>query len=348
MTSSEQHSPAGPGALAGYLAAMEGEGAPLLGHLVLYSIFEGQVTPDGIERWFAELGLDPAFLPGVIRPVDVFEKITGPSGVRRVYPIGPKVTRQQRREGVKGREATLMVRHVSRDGGQIVRHLVREVRDEEATRLSYDTRLAECVFRRDSDGKTAHGAGSMQVTPDRAAIAALPGPEQVQVDEMLGELRDAFGKGRQFLTADRLRGVIRSYVESLYAIRVRPTGGVYFTGRQHAETLGKLRELARRFGTGSNLTRIPLPDQDEMREMVIAAFVTRSNDELQKLAQDIAAARQAEASTATIQALHNRFRGLQAAATEHEHLLGGSIDDTRATMQLVSAQLTSLLLAQAS
>jgi hypothetical protein len=69
---------------------------------------------------------------------------------------------------------------------------------------------------------------------------------------------------------------------------------------------------------------------------------------LQKLARDIAGARQAEASTATIQALHNRFRGLQAAATEHEQLLGGSIDDTRATMQLVNAQLTSLLLAQAS
>jgi hypothetical protein len=82
--------------------------------------------------------------------------------------------------------------------------------------------------------------------------------------------------------------------------------------------------------------------------MVISAFVTRSDDELQKLARDIAGARQAEAGPATIQALHNRFRGLQAAAAEHEQLPGGSIGDTRATMQLVSAQLTSLLLAQAS
>ncbi len=40
---------------------------------------------------------------------------------------------------MKGREATLMIRHVSRDNSQIVRHLVREVRDEEATRLTYDT-----------------------------------------------------------------------------------------------------------------------------------------------------------------------------------------------------------------
>jgi hypothetical protein len=85
-----------------------------------------------------------------------------------------------------------------------------------------------------------------------------------------------------------------------------------------------------------------------MREMVISAFVTRSDEELRKLARDIAGAQRAGAATAAVQALHNRFRELQAAAAEHEQLLGGSIDDTRATMQLVSAQLTSLLLAQAS
>jgi hypothetical protein len=114
----------------------------------------------------------------------------------------------------------------------------------------------------------------MEVTADRAAIASLPGPEQAQVLEMLAEIRAAVDTGRLFLTADRLRGMIRNYVESLRAIRVRPTGGVYFTGRQHAGTLAALRELVKRFGTGSSLTRIPLPDQEEMREMVISAFVT--------------------------------------------------------------------------
>ncbi len=343
-----QHSP-GPQALAGYLAALDGDDAPLLGHLVLYSIFEGKVTPADVQLWFTELSLDPSFVPDEIRPVDVFEKITGPSGVRWVYPIGPvQSRRQRRREGVKGREATLMIRHVSRDGDRIVRHLVREVRDEEATRLSYDSCLAVCVFHRDGNAKAAPGAGALEVTADRDTIAQLPEAEQAEVLGMIEEIRAAFEAGRLFLTADRLRGVIRNYVESLHAIRVRPTGGVYFVARQHAGTLAKLRELVKRFGTGSSLTRIPLPDQDEMREMVVSAFVTRSNDELQKLARDIASARQAGATTAAVQALHARFRELQAAATEHEQLLGGSIDDTHATMRLVNAQLTSLLLAQAS
>ena len=46
-------------------------------------------------------------------------------------------------------------------------------------------------------------------------------------------------------------------------------------------------------------------------------------------------------------ALHNRFRDQQAATAEHAELLSTSLDDTHAALQLVNAQLTSLL-AQAS
>jgi hypothetical protein len=57
---------------------------------------------------------------------------------------------------------------------------------------------------------------------------------------------------------------------------VRPTGGVYFVYRTHDATLSALRVLVSRFGEGSHLSRVPIPDQDEMREMVIASFTTRS------------------------------------------------------------------------
>lgn len=52
-----------PGGLAGYLEAMYASGTPLLGHLVLYSVFEGEVTPGQLHLWFTQLGLDAAFLP---------------------------------------------------------------------------------------------------------------------------------------------------------------------------------------------------------------------------------------------------------------------------------------------
>src|SRR5258708_26355325 len=264
MTISE---PAGEREFSAYVEAMEGEDAPLLGHMVLYSIFEGQVTPDQVALWFAELGLDPSFLPGQIRPVDVYEKITGPAGVRRKYSIGEPQTRYRaRRDGARGQVVTLMIRHVSRDSNVIVRHVVREVRDEAETRLSYTAKVAEVVFCRDPAAKAQPGAGSVKVTPELDVIGQLPAREQDQVNDMLDDIRGAFENGRLFLTADRLRATVRSYVESLYAIRVRTTGGGYFVGRPHAQALTSPREPVQRVRTRSRPTPTPLPAPDPVRE----------------------------------------------------------------------------------
>jgi hypothetical protein len=357
MTSTAARPPTQPGpvpdpaaqaqpGLAGYLEAMEADGAPVLGYLVLYSVFDGRVTRDALEHWFAELGLDPAFVPPPIRAVDAFEKVTGPAGIRVTYPLDEpgQARRRRRRQDSQERVATLMIRHVRRDGHQIVRHVVREVRDEAATRLSYDTRLAECVFGRDSHPAAAHGAGALHLTPDHAAIGALPPSEQERVQAMLADLQAAYQRHCTYLSSDRLRGVLRTYIENLNAIRVRPTGGVYFIHRRHAGTLAALRELVSRFGADSHLARVPLPDQEEMREMVITAFTTKSREALDRLARDIATAqRDGDTAPAAIQALHKRFRDLQAATAEHAKLLNTSLDDTTATLKLVNAQIASLL-----
>jgi hypothetical protein len=329
---------------------MEAEGAPLLGHIVMYSVFEGTVTPDDIARWFGELGLDPRFVPPPIRPVDAFEKVTGPSGVRVTYPLDPPPPgeRRRRRQDGQGREATLMIRPVRRDGGHIVRHLVREVRDEASVQLSYDVRLGECVFRRDDHSAAAPGGGALQVNPDYAAIRQLPADEQEKVTAMLGEIQAAYRQHCTYLNADRLRAVVRTYIESLTAIRVRPTGGVYFVHRTHDQVLAALRELVHRFGGGSHLARIPIPDQDEQRELIITAFTTKAREDLDKLARDIAAAaRDGQTGEAAVAALHKRFVSLQAATAEHSRLLNTSLDDATSALKLVNVQLASLL-AQAS
>ncbi len=200
-----------------------------------------------------------------------------------------------------------MIRHVRRDRDQIVRRVVREVRDEAATRLSYDTWLAECVFRRDTHPTAAHGAGALHLTPDHAAISALPPGEQERVRATLADLQAAFQRYCTYLGSDRLRGVLRTYIGNLNAIRVRTTGGVYFVHHRHANTLAALRELVRRFGAGSHLSRVPLPDQEEMREMVITAFTTKSREALDRLARDIVAAQHdGGTARAAIEALYKR------------------------------------------
>jgi hypothetical protein len=181
------------------------------------------------------------------------------------------------------------------------------------------------------------------LSPDYAAIRQLPAAEHDKVGAILAEIKASYGHNCTYLPADRLRAVIRGYIEALNAIRVRPTGGVYFVHQAHAAVLASLRELAARFGDGSDLTRVPILDQEGMRQMVIAAFTTRSRDELSKLAADIAAAQRDGATDSVIAALHERCRDLQASAAEHASLLNTSVDDTTAVMQLVNAHLASLL-----
>jgi hypothetical protein len=234
-----------------------------------------------------------------------------------------------------------MVRHVSRDNDKIVRHVVREVRDEEQARLSYTAKVGEVVFHRDPDAKSAHGAGRVEISPEVPALAQLPASEMHQVLDCLDEISREFEAGRLFLSSDRLRAMIRNYIENFLPVRIR--SGVYFVGRQHAETLGKLRELVSRFAGKSSLTRIPLPDQEEQRDMIIAAFMSQTDHEIRKLSADIRTAIGADASDAVIQGLTRRFRELKASASEHEQLLGESIDDAHASMEVVEKQLKKLL-----
>lgn len=330
-----------------YAEALESGEVPVLGHLVLYSIFDGRVTPELLEEWFRELGLDLAFLPGALRRDAAFEKVTGPSGVRTVYPLDDPTAdprpKSRRKADAIDRQATLMLRHVRRNRREIVRHVVREVRDEQETKLSYDSKLGEAVFRFDTSGQRAPGDGELYVAPDNGAIGQLPEAEQGVVRDMLDEIKVAYDHRRTFYSGDKLRGVIREYVEELGGVKVRPTGGVYFVHRQHASTLAALRTLVARFGQGSHFVRIPIPDQDEMREMVVTAFTTQARDELNQLAAEIAAAQRDGASDHLVQKLYRRFRDVQRATAEHSELLSTSLDDTKAALDLVKLQLGSLL-----
>lgn len=340
-----------PDGFADYLQAAEDGTVPLLGHLVLYSVYDSEVTHDQMEGWFTELGLNPKYLPTAPRASDAFERITGPSGARTTYALdgAPERRRRRRKDDPPRREATLMMRHVTRDPTRIVRHLVREVRDEQQTKLIYKAKLGEACFDRDLQPSSAAGAGTLTVTPDTMAIAQLPEAEQERVHELLEELRAGYTHRCTFLTGDKIRAAVRGYIEDLKAIKVSPSGGVYFVHNRHAATLGKLRELVSRCGEGSHLMRVPLPDTDEQRETVVAAWRSKAAEDLKRLARDIAAATEDAATdgtpltTKTIQDLHQRFTELQATTTEHEQLLEAAIGDTQGSFQMVQLQLASLL-----
>lgn len=353
MTQQAAEQATDPDVMAGYISGMDDK--PLLGYLVLYSVFDGNVTPANLELWFTELGLDAGLLPAPLRADGAFEVAT--SSTTDTYPIpsrrpaAPAGTRRPRggkaqpsRPGPDERTATLMIRRVRRDDKAITCHLVREVRDAGRTRLDYTDRVAEITFARDHQPSAAPGAGTMQVTPN---LAAIPQREHEKVLDLLGALRQQFDRNCNYLTGDKIRAMLRAYIESLAAIKVRPTGGVYFVHSRHAGVLDSLRALIRRFGAGSGLYPVPLPDQEAMREMVIEAWRSEQRAALQRLSAEIAEAQRAAAggtiTSAAAQRLYDKFRHLQDEAGEHSRELGADMAEMTAAMNLAGTQIVALL-----
>lgn len=321
---------------------------PILGYIVMYSVFRGEVTHDTATAWFRELRLDQAMLPGKLRPDNAFERVTGSDGVHDTYNLADldtpdplTATPPDPAPAATGvRSANLMIRHVSRSTATILRHIVREVRDETAAELAYDTHLGEVEFRR-AVGRD--GDGTLTVRLDHAAIAKLPDAEQARVHAMADKLWERYRWQCSYLGSDRVRSLLLKYIRTLDAIAARPTGGVYFVPADHDAVLTRLREFVDRVGGGSMLTRLPLPDQAENRQLVIQSFVTSASDELRKLSIEIADARRNGINSNQLTALHQRYIAVQTRTARYSQRLETSLTTTEADLELVQRQLSDLI-----
>ncbi|WP_109530024.1 DUF6744 family protein [Nocardia aurea] len=324
-----------------------GEG-PVLGYVIVYSVYGGEITLDEATRQFQQLRLDTTILPGPLRADDAFLRVTGSDGVRDTYNLdhldtdtasGPST----QTPGGPVRSARLMIRPVRRGSDRIVRHIVREERDEKATTLSYDEHLGDVTFER-STGE--HGSGQLVIRLDDPAVAALSDAEKRRVYALVDTVQQRYRWQCTYLGADRIRSMLLDYMRRLEAVPVRPTGGVYFVTADHAHTLEGLHRFVAGVGGQSMFARIPLPDQAEMRQLIIRAFIDASRDALQKLSLDIATARRNGASANKTKALLDRFLSLKAQTASYSRRLQNSLDETSSSFDLVHTQLDALLKSQ--
>ncbi|GAA0650982.1 hypothetical protein GCM10010174_88370 [Kutzneria viridogrisea] len=320
-----------------YLHALAGgENDALLGWLVIYNITGVEpVGQDELRNWFEELELDTKYLPGKPRALDAFEKAT--SAAKATYPLGVR----KRNHASKGQTVTLMMRAVMRDETRIARHLVRELADHDNEALSYEVCLAEAQFQRDLTPNAPEGAGQMLLVPDEEEIHRLGAEERTTITALLDQIDSDYRNRSRYVGADRLRKILRDYCEDdLGAVRIH--NGVYFVHHRHARLLAALRELASRFG--GEVTRIPLPNAAEMRQMVDGAFESKAQADLESLVRDIARAA-GDPKPWQVRKLDGRYRAVLEAAQDYQETLGTHLTRVEATLDLVQAQMASLWIA---
>lgn len=347
MTTNQQQPPAAPDIHTGnrqlntYLRELAGDDTGLLGSVALMSIGTVEpVTHSELKNWFAELELDPTYMPNPPRAVDAYERATGSAKTK--YPLGTNPSGRKKQTHEKtGQTVTLMMRHVVRDETRIVRHLVRELANHADEALSYEVKLAEAEFVREIGPTIPVGSGDMTLTAVDSEIDQLGAFERATITGLIGQIQQDYEHACRYIPSARLSRMLRDYLEHRCAA-IRLQNGVYFVPRQHGETLGALRELARR--CGAQINRIPLPDTADQRAMVSDAFNTKAAADLDSLARDIAREQAEGAASYRVAKLHTRFLEVKREAEEYQTNLGAELGDTAARLDLINAQMTNLLM----
>lgn len=237
----------------------------LLGRVVIWTIADQAVSHSELSQWFGELGLDPKFLPSKPNDLDAFKKAMSAVN-QKSYPL------------TDGKQAIYLSRSVANLPDLVTYQITREVKDQRNRRLSYEMAI-EGKFYRPKKTQSAHVR--LQINK----LVVTPGtPEHKHLQALAGEITGEFKRYRDFLDGQAFRRMIRSYLQHLNAVELKPS--VYFVHAEHDQELGALAELVRRIGGGCELSTIPLPNTDKQKEFVTRAFEREAEEQLSRLARD--------------------------------------------------------------
>lgn len=288
----------------------------VLGHIVWFEVADGAYSGPDLTASFDRHGLNPAFLPAGINPADAYEKAAkSVEGLK--YPV-------QLADGSKGK-AEILVREAARNDNQIVRQLIREIRNESQKRLAHD-KVGEFVFYRprvDANGKIDHTTARI-----RSSLDTLVGVEERKVlGDMVGDFDRAFERFRNYHDGQKLRAVLRNYLGHLNAVLMKSS--VYFVHVNRADELNRLRAFTDDFD-GLSLVMWQIPDLAHHRTEVVEAFQREAEKELANVVaeiQKVRDTRRGNPTPAQFARLKGMYDSVVARAGEHTRTL--SLAQTR-------------------
>lgn len=242
----------------------------LLGHIVMFTINDGQYDRTEVDRWFDELQLDPQFVPEQGKAIDAYKKATSEANGSG-YPLSD------------GNTAEVLVRDVSAGKDTVIRHLIREVKDPKAKRLAYN-KIAEAIFYRPTvrNGKVEAGTERFRLTIDHPTL--LPN-ERAPMDAVVEQVSAAYDRYCNYMDGMKVRAMVRDYVLHLNGIALK--AGVYFVHVSRVDELERLATLVDRLGNGCMMHLMPMVDLDTQRDMVVEAFQAEAAAQLTNVVREI-------------------------------------------------------------
>lgn len=290
-----------------------------LGALVWYTVKNASMpTRTEIQTALVLSGLPDSLTPKSISPSDALR--------RAIKDLGTLPEEKTGQEQV----VRLLIREVPpADKEHLAYHLVRETGDASREHLSYEE-----IGSVELDKRT----GSLSVSPVSGAV--LSQHEMSVLDQVLAR----YQFDRDHYDSEMVRYIARMALKSSDPISVRPSGGVYFIGRDHLPRVKQVERFLEQFAQGTKLYSVPVVDDADMRSMVSDSVEEQVNTEAVRVVTELRSL--IDKGTPTeVQAVAavRSIRELAAMTERYEALLETRIEGARAALEAAQAQARTLL-----
>jgi hypothetical protein len=294
------------------------EPIPILGHLTWYSVKETRIPPGKLRELFSIAGIPPAYLPEDPTPIGAFKRAT--TELSEVF--------EEKLDD--NRTAVYLVRQIASDDMEIVKSIMREVRDKTNKRLSYNE-IGRAHF--DKDRKEPRWYAN------------------TGCEKIITQLEELYSQYEQFITAKQVRAFLHRIIHGLDPTLVRPSGAVYFIPHIHSDMVARLETLMTSlepYGIStfsSTFESIPLIDADKTRALVTARFEEQNTLEVDRALNELTLLLKSgsEVTPATAGKYVSKVKDLRSVIGKYESLLQTELAISKTKTDILHQQVTLLI-----
>ncbi len=295
-----------------------GEKVPILGHLIWYSVKESRIKIEDMRKLFAQIGLPADFLPEEPSNINAYKRAT---------------TELSEEIEVKldlNRTAVYMVRLTAKSNEEIVKSIIKEVRDAGNKRLSYEE-IGRVHFDKDTEDVRYY-----DLQPDSQPI--------------ITQIKQLYETYRIYLTGKQIRAMFHEIIQSMSPTLVRPSGAVYFIPYVHADMVQKMEVLSKELASfgitdfQSAFESIPLIDADKTRALVELRFEEQNTRDVDKTLVELAKLLQGSDATARTAAQYvEQVKKSKETISKYEGLLNKEMSIARMKVEVLDQQVQKLV-----
>ena len=295
-----------------------GEKVPVLGYLIWYSIKESRMKITDLRRIFTQVGISSDFIPEETSKINAFKRATSELSEEIEVEIEP------------GKTAVYMVRTKAKSDDELVKSVIKEIRDATNKTLEYKE-IGRAHFDKDTED-----VRYFDLETDSQPVTT--------------QIKQLYSTYCTNLTGKQIRAVFHEIIQSMSPTLVRPSGAVYFIPHAHADMVQKMEVLSKELGAfgitdfESAFESIPLIDADKTRALVEVRFEEQNTRDADRTLVELSKMLQGTDATPKTAAKYvEQVKAAKENIARYEGLLNKEMSVARMKVEVLDGQVQKLI-----